>query len=64
MPVETAPKMVPSGGQVAKAALGDDRYLDAKLSEVANAVATANVAKGTWSSAIADDVKRAFSFLI
>jgi integrase len=42
----------------------DDRFLDAKLSEVADAVADANVAKGTWTSAIKGDVKRAFSFLI
>ncbi|MEJ7776839.1 MAG: hypothetical protein WKF52_05535 [Sphingomicrobium sp.] len=42
----------------------DDRFLDAKLSDVADAVANANVAKGTWSEAIAGDVKRAFSFLI
>ena len=42
----------------------DDRFLDNKLSEVAVAVAKANVAKRTWSDAIADDVKRAFAFLV
>lgn len=42
----------------------DDRFLDATLSKVAEAVGKANVAKGTWSDAIAGDVKRAFAFLV
>ena len=63
-PAEAPPVGGPSGARPDSIALADDRFLDAKLSEVANAVATANVAKGSWSEAIAGDVKRAFSFLV
>lgn len=63
-PPEDAPANEPNRPDPEKSARTDDRYLDAKLSEVVDAVATANVAKGAWSPAIAGDVKRAFAFLI
>lgn len=54
----------PGGPQPETSTPIDDRFLDAPLSRVAEVVGEANVAKGTWSNAIADDVKRAFAFLI
>lgn len=62
--VNLPPQKRPDGAQSEKSMPVDDRFLDAPLSEVAKAVGKANVAKGTWSNAIADDVKRAFAFLI
>ena len=46
------------GAHSERMAAADDRFLDAKLGDVANAVAVANVARETWSVAIAGDVQR------